>query len=45
MYKIEVHPEVYYELEFARKWYAEKTANLGNEFLYEIDYAGNSSSA
>jgi hypothetical protein len=41
MYTIRVHPDVYEELEFARKWYAERSADLGNEFLDEIDFAMN----
>lgn len=41
MYTINVHPDVYEELEFARKWYAERSSVLGNEFLDEIDFAMN----
>ena len=39
MYVLNVHPVVYEELEFARKWYAERSVDLGNEFLDEIDFA------
>jgi len=39
MHKIEVHPAVYDELEFARKWYSEKSADLGIDFLNEIGFA------
>lgn len=39
MFVLKVHPVVYEELEFARKWYAGKSLNLGNEFLDEIDFA------
>jgi toxin ParE1/3/4 len=41
MYTINVHPDVYEELEFARKWYAERSIILGEEFLDEIDFAMN----
>lgn len=37
--KIEIHPEVYSELEMSRAWYEEKATNLGTEFLDEIDCA------
>jgi len=39
MLKIDVHPDVYSELEDSRFWYEERAHNLGNEFLYEIDRA------
>ncbi|MDD5672679.1 MAG: type II toxin-antitoxin system RelE/ParE family toxin [Chitinivibrionales bacterium] len=39
MFRIYVHPDVYDELESARKWYADKSAELGNDFLDEIDFA------
>lgn len=39
MRAISVHPDVYEELEFARKWYAERSKDLGNEFLDEIEFA------
>lgn len=41
MHKLCLHPDVYDELEFARKWYAEKSVDLGNEFLDEINFALN----
>lgn len=37
--RIEVHPAVYAELEDSRSWYEERAANLGKEFLAEIDHA------
>ena len=39
MLKIEVHPQVYSELENARSWYEEHAKNLGSEFLEEVDRA------
>jgi hypothetical protein len=39
MYKVDVHPHVYDELEHSRTWYEESAANLGKEFLIEIDRA------
>ncbi len=39
--KIDVHPDVYAELEDSRSWYEERSRNLGNEFLYEVDHAVN----
>jgi len=36
---LEVHPEVYEELEEARFWYENHAAGLGNEFLAEIELA------
>jgi len=39
MSKIEVHPDVYAELENSRSWYEERSRNLGIEFLDEIDRA------
>ena len=39
MLEIEVHPQVYSELEDARSWYEEHAENLGNEFLEEVDRA------
>jgi hypothetical protein len=39
MLEIEVHPQVYSELENARSWYEERAENLGNEFLEEVDRA------
>ena len=37
MLKVEVHPQVYSELEDARSWYEARAENLGNEFLEEVD--------
>lgn len=37
--KIEVHPDVYSELEDSRSWYEERAQNLGNEFIDEVDRA------
>lgn len=37
--RLEVHPEVYEELEAARFWYEDHAAGLGSEFLDEIDRA------
>ncbi len=39
--EIEVHPQVYSELENACSWYEERAENLGNEFLEEVDGAVN----
>ena len=39
MPKVELHPEVYGELEHSRSWYEEKSKNLGMEFLAEVDLA------
>lgn len=39
MLKIEIHPDVYSELELSRAWYEEKATNLGTEFLDEIESA------
>jgi hypothetical protein len=39
MHPIDVHPDVYEELEFARQWYADRSIVLGDEFLDEIDFA------
>jgi plasmid stabilization system protein ParE len=36
---IDVHPDVYKELEDSRSWYEEHAENLGTEFLDEIDRA------
>ncbi len=41
MLKIDVHPDVYAELEDSRSWYEERAENLGTEFLDEIDRAVN----
>lgn len=37
--KLEIHPEVYAELEEARLWYDEHAPGLGKEFLDEIERA------
>ena len=37
--KIEIHPDVYSELDLSRAWYEEKATNLGTEFLDEIERA------
>ena len=39
--KIDVHPDVYSELEDSRAWYEGRAKNLGIEFLDEIDRAVN----
>ncbi len=39
--KIDVHPDVYAELEDSRSWYEERSENLGKEFLDEVDRAIN----
>ena len=36
MLNVEVHPEVYVELEESRVWYAGISTNLGDEFLSEV---------
>ncbi len=41
MPKIDVHPDVYSELEDSRAWYEDRAKNLGIEFLDEIDRAVN----
>jgi len=37
--KVEIHPEVYNELEESRAWYEERVKNLGVDFLHAVDYA------
>jgi len=37
--RLEVHPEVYEELEEARAWYYDHATGLGNEFLDEVEHA------
>jgi plasmid stabilization system protein ParE len=39
MYNVDVHPDVYAELEHSRAWYGERAQNLGTEFLVEVDRA------
>ena len=38
---IDVHPDVYNELEDSRSWYEEHAENLGTEFLDEMGRAVN----
>jgi len=39
--RIEIHPEVYSELEQARSWYEDRARGLGIKFLDEVDRAIN----
>lgn len=39
MLRLEVHPDVYEELEEARAWYEEHAVGLGDEFLDEVERA------
>ena len=39
MYRVDVHPDVYAELEHSRAWYEDRAPNLGTEFLVEVDRA------
>ncbi|WP_446009776.1 type II toxin-antitoxin system RelE/ParE family toxin [Candidatus Electrothrix sp.] len=39
MYSVDVHPDVYAELEHSRAWYEKRANNLGTEFLIEVDQA------
>ncbi|MBC8181866.1 type II toxin-antitoxin system RelE/ParE family toxin [candidate division KSB1 bacterium] len=39
MLQVEVHPEVYKELEQSRAWYENQAKRLGIEFLDEVDRA------
>ena len=39
--QVEVHPEVYNELEQSRAWYENQAKGLGIEFLDEVDRAIN----
>jgi toxin ParE1/3/4 len=39
MYSVNVHPDVYAEMEHSRKWYEERAKDLGTEFLVEVDRA------
>jgi len=41
MHKVDVHPDVYAELEHSRTWYEERAENLGIDFLKEVDNAIN----
>ncbi len=37
--QVEIHPEVYKELEASKNWYEEQSRGLGNRFLDEVDHA------
>ena len=39
MLQIEIHPEVYKELEASKAWYEGQSRGLGDRFLNEIDLA------
>lgn len=39
MFKVDVHPGVYPELEYSRKWYEDCASGLGNDFISEVDNA------
>ncbi len=39
MRKVELHPEVFSELEQSRAWYGKQVRGLGHEFLDEVDQA------
>ena len=39
MYNVDVHPDVYAELEYSRVWYEKRAENLGAKFLVEVDRA------
>jgi hypothetical protein len=39
MYNVDVHPDVYAEMEHSRAWYEERAEALGTEFLVEVDRA------
>ena len=39
MLAVDVHPDVYAELEHSRKWYDERAANLGTDFLGRLHVA------
>jgi hypothetical protein len=39
MFRVEVHPDVFAELEHSRAWYEERAASLGEEFLDEVNRA------
>ena len=41
MWPVEVHPEVYDELEEARSWYENNAEGLGADFLEEVERAIN----
>ena len=37
MHNVDVHPDVYAEMEHSRAWYEERADGLGTEFLVEVD--------
>lgn len=39
MFDVDVHPEVFEELEHSRQWYEERAEKLGTEFLDEVNRA------
>lgn len=39
MFNVDVHPDVYAELEHSRMWYEERADNLGTEFITEVNKA------
>ena len=39
MYNVDVHPDVYAEMEHSRAWYEKRAEGLGTEFLVEVDGA------
>jgi len=39
MHSVDVHPDVYAELEHSRAWYEAHAKNLGTMFLIEVDRA------
>ncbi|WP_339134952.1 MAG: type II toxin-antitoxin system RelE/ParE family toxin [Candidatus Electrothrix sp. GW3-4] len=38
-YSVDLHPDVYPELEYSRTWYERQATNLGIKFLNEVDQA------
>lgn len=39
MYHVEIHPEVYKEIDASKQWYDEQSMGLGGRFLDEVDRA------
>ncbi|MBI2440315.1 MAG: type II toxin-antitoxin system RelE/ParE family toxin [Lentisphaerae bacterium] len=39
MYNVDVHPNVYAEMEHSRAWYEQRAEDLGTEFLVEVERA------
>ena len=39
MHQIDIHPEVFKELEKSRNWYDKQSAGLGDRFLDQVDRA------